>query len=438
MQIRNIIFSPCPSWPELPWADTPARTCTMSGGMMPLLAIGLLALLMVSCAPREAADHDHEAELPADSLAEEDAPYEGLEIPVTAQQDTGMNIITAAFQDHPISLHVTGMVTPIPSKVVHLRPLAEGVITQVDVILGDRVRAGQPLVHYDNVALGDHIAQYRQAKADLEVRRISFNRAQRLIELEAIAQQALDMRRSEFEHAQAEVTRIEERMQRFGLTIDDIQSLKLYGSTEEMQAAAPQQREMSINTLRAPFDGVVTEYNVAVGNVVDPKEYLLSVTDITTVWVLADVYEPDLGRVALGTDADIRIETYPDRVFSGPATYISDTIESSTRAAHVRCVVHNPDALLKLGMFARVTLATRERRETLAVPVDALQHVNGQPVVFIQTGETSFERRDVTTGFTANELVEIISGLEVGESLVARGSFYLKTALLQERIGHSH
>ncbi len=438
MQIRSTMLSPNPSCPELSRAATPTRTGTQSGDMMSLLATGLLALLMASCAPREAADHDHEAEPPADSLAEQGTLHEELEIPVTAQQNTGMNIIIAAIQDHPISLHVTGIVTPVPSKVVHLRPLAEGVIKQVDVILGDRVRAGQPLVHYDNVALGDHIGQYRQAKASLEVRRISFDRAQRLIELEAIAQQALDMRRSEFEQAQAEVTRIEERMQRFGLTIDDIQALKLHGSTEEMQAAAAQQREMSINTLRAPFDGVITEYKVAVGNVVDPKEHLLSVTDITTVWVLADVYEPDLGRLALGTNAIIRIETYPDRVFSGLATYVSDTIEASTRAAHVRCVVNNHDALLKLGMFARVTLATRERHEALVVPVDALQHVGGQPVVFIQTGETSFERRDVTVGLTANGLVEIINGLEVGESLVARGSFYLKTALLQERIGHSH
>ena len=375
-----------------------------------------------------------------------------LEITQDAQHNAGMRFIAVDRSERPVPLQVTGVVTPDTSRVVHLRPLAEGVINRVDVKLGDRVRAGQTLVVYDNVALGDHIGEYlgavaarRQAEANLEVRRRSFERAEQLIGLEAIAQQTLDLRRSEFEQAratlmsaQAEVSRIEERIHRFGLTDDDLREVAPPGAADALRDAAERHREASLNVLRAPFDGVVTEYGVAIGDLVTPARELLTITDISTVWVLADVYEPDLGRLPFDAEVAIQVDAYPDRLFAGRLTYISDTIETSTRAAHVRCVVANPDDALKLGMFARVTIPTNETIAALAVPVDAVQRIDDQPVVFVRTGATTFERRDVTLGVTAGGQVEVVAGLTAGESIVAAGSFYLKTALLHERIGHAH
>ena len=325
----------------------------------------------------EAVDH-HEAD-----HAEE--AHDPLEIPEEAQQNVGVRFVTVEHRELSVPMKVTGLVTPVTSRVAHLRPLAEGVIERVDVKFGDRVRAGQVLVQYDNVALGDYIGAYRgaitarrQAEANLEVRQRSFRRAEQLIGLEAISQQALDLRRSEFEHAQAslvsaqaEVSRIEERIHRFGLTDDDLSEVAPHGSAEEMHAAAERHREMSLNVLRAPFNGVVTEYGVAIGDLVEPDRELLTITDISTVWVLADVYEPDLGRLQPDAEVTIEIDAYPDRVFTGRITYISDTIELSTRAAHVRCVVANPDHALKLGMFARVTIPTNERVSGLAVPTSS-------------------------------------------------------------------
>ena len=289
------------------------------------------------------------------------------------------------------------------------------------------------------------MAARRQAEANLEVRRRSFERAEQLIGLEAIAQQTLDLRRSEFEQAratlmsaQAEVSRIEERIHRFGLTDDDLREVAPPGAAGELRDAAERHREASLNVLRAPFDGVVTEYGVAIGDLVTPARELLTITDISTVWVLADVYEPDLGRLPVDAEVTIRVDAYPDRLFAGRLTYVSDTIEASTRAAHVRCVVANPDDALKLGMFARVTIPTNETISALAVPVDAVQRIDDQPVVFVRTGATTFERRDVALGVTAGGEVEVVAGLAAGESIVAAGSFYLKTALLHERIGHAH
>ena len=148
-----------------------------------------------------------------------------------------------------------------------------------------------------------------------------------------------------------------------------------------LQEAAERHREASLNVLRAPFDGVVTEYSVAVGDLVGPGRELLTITDISTVWVLADVYESDLGRLPPAAEVTIRTEAYPDRTFTGRITYVSDTIEAATRAAHVRCVVENADDALKLGMFVSVTIPTNERVAALAAPIAAVQRIDGQPVV---------------------------------------------------------
>lgn len=375
-----------------------------------------------------------------------------LEIPADAQRGAGMRVVAAEYRELPVPMQATGFVTPDTTRVTRLRPLAEGVIARVDVKLGDRVLAGQPLIEYDNVALGDHIAEYRaavaahrQAEADLAVRRRAFERAEQLIGVEAIAQQTFELRRSELDQAragvlsaQAEVTRIEERIHRFGLTDEDLSEVAPREGEGSMQEAAERHREASLNVLRAPFDGVVTEYSVAAGDLVGPGRELLTITDISTVWVLADVYESDLGRLPSSAEVSIRTEAYPDRTFTGHVTYVSDTIESATRAAHVRCVVENADDALKLGMFVSVTIPSNEMVAALAAPLAAVQRVDGQPVVFVQTGATTFERRDVTLGATAGGVVEVLSGLAPGEPIVADGSFYLKTALLHDRIGHAH
>ena len=421
------------------------------------LALALGAVALGACAPGNGSAVG-EAGGQAGAAHVDEARHAGggaggpLEITRDAQQNAGIRFVAADRAERAVPLRVTGVVTPDTSRVVHLRPLAEGVIDRVDVKLGDRVRAGQTLVVYDNVALGDHIGEYlgavaarRQAEANLEVRRRSFERAEQLIVLEAIAQQTLDLRRSEFEQAratlmsaQAEVSRVEERIHRFGLTDDDLREVAPPGGADALRDAAERHREASLNVLRAPFDGVVTEYGVAIGDLVTPERELLTITDISTVWVLADVYEPDLGRLPPDAEVTIQVDAYPDRLFAGRLTYISDTIETSTRAAHVRCVVANPDDALKLGMFARVTIPTNETISALAVPIDAIQRIDDQPVVFVRTGATTFERRDVALGVTAGGQVEVVAGLAPGESIVAAGSFYLKTALLHERIGHAH
>ncbi|MGE0703138.1 MAG: efflux RND transporter periplasmic adaptor subunit [Vicinamibacterales bacterium] len=409
-------------------------------GLVTGLVIGAALMLTFRGSPGDAVGPEEE-ELHADEGG-------ALELSEAAQQNAGVQITTVSRERLPETIEATGTVTPVESRVAHMRPLAQGIVERVAVSLGARVTAGQELLSYDNVVLGDLIGEYRSAvaaqrqrEADLEVRRQHFERAGQLVEIEAIAKQTLELRRAEFLNAEAgvasaraEVARIEERIHRFGVTDDDLARL----AADEADPDRDVHREASHNVLRAPFAGVVTAYDVAVGEMVEPERELLAIADLSTVWVLADIYERDIARVRPGTKAIIRTEAYPDRIFTGEVTYVSDVIEPATRTARVRCVVSNSDGALKLDMFTTVTIPTAVERDAIVVPADAVQQIDGLSVVFVQTAATTFERRDVELGMTVGDRVEIVAGLEPAEQVVSAGSFYLKTALLRERIGDEH
>ena len=380
---------------------------------------------------------------PTEETTRTDAlPAGVVEVPEAAQRNAGMEVLTVASRMLPATIEVTGVVAPDERRVSHVRPLARGVIEEIAVTLGARVVRGQTLVSYDNIELGALVGDYlsevaaqRQAEADLEVKQRFLDRAEALIKLEAVAQQTLELRRAEFKNAQAavasqraRVAKIEEQIHRFGLSDADLAGL----TPEEGRSG---HRTAAHSILRAPFAGVVTRFDIAAGEIVEPDRELMTISDISTVWVLADVYEKDLAKVVRNTDVSIRVDAYPDRVFAGRLTYISDVIDPQTRTAKVRCVVANPDGALKLDMFARAALVTSDSRQGISVPAAAIQQIDGQSVVFIRQSSVRFERRTVEVGTAAGDVVEIRSGLRTGDVIAGAGSFYLKTALLRERIG---
>lgn len=386
-----------------------------------------------------------EAHAPDETTRSADLPPGVVEVPEAAQKNAGLQTLTVASRSFPAAIEVTGAVAPAESRMAHVRPLARGVVEGISVTLGARVERGQILVTYDNIELGELIGSYlaevgslRQAEADLQVKQRSLERAQELIKLEAVAQQTLDLRQAEFKNAQAavasqkaRVAKVEEQIHRFGLSEADVKRLTPNEGTGGHRIA-------SHSVLRAPFSGVVTKFDVANGELVGPERELMTITDISTVWVLADVYEKDVAKVRPDTDVSIRVDAYPDRTFTGRLTYVSDLIDPQTRTAKVRCVVQNPDSVLKLDMFAKVSIPTTERRDGIVVPVAAVQQIDGNPVVFVRQSATRFQQRTVETGLTAGEVIEIRAGLRIGEVIAGAGSFYLKTAALRDRIGDEH
>lgn len=386
-------------------------------------------------------------EAPAEAEEEHagDLPEGVVEVPETAQRNAGLETLTVARRTLPAAIEVTGVVAPDDARVGHVRPLARGVVEDIAVTLGARVKQGQTLVTYDNIELGELVGNYlsevaaqRQTEADLEVKQTALKRAEDLVKLEAIAQQTLEQRRSEFKNAQAavdsqraRVAKVEEQIHRFGVSEAELDKLTP-GQGESGH------RTSSHSVLRAPFSGVVTKFDVARGELVEPERELMTISDLSTVWVLADVYEKDLAKVRPNSDVTIRVDAYPGRLFSGRLTYISDIIDPQTRTAKVRCVVSNPDGALKLDMFAKVAVATTDSRDAIVIPATAVQQIDGRSVVFIQQTPERFVRRDIALGVSAGDVVEVTSGLQGGEVIAGAGSFYLKTAALQDRIGDEH
>ena len=368
-----------------------------------------------------------------------------IRIPLEAQKSSGLEVQQAAMHTIRTTLQVTGTVAPDQTRVFHIRPLARGVVEKVFVQLGDRVRKGDPLVSYDNIELGLAVGEYLSAKADLrstettlDVKETILARSREMLDVGAIARTTHDVREAEYRDAQAQVSsmqarvaKFEEQLHRFGLTDEDLKRLN-------EDDGAGYHRTSSHSTLRAPSAGIITAYDVTTGETIDPSSALLTVTDISTVWVQADVYEQNLSAVHLGKPVDIRVPAYPGETFRGPITYISDVVEPETRTARVRCVVANPRARLKLDMFATVEIPTEETAQVLAVPLKAIQRIDDEAVVFVKLSDTEFEQRAVATGVEAEGWIEIRQGVAAGEQVISEGSFYAKTAALRELIGDEH
>jgi Cu(I)/Ag(I) efflux system membrane fusion protein len=157
-----------------------------------------------------------------------------------------------------------------------------------------------------------------------------------------------------------------------------------------------------------------------------PGEMLYQIADLSSVWVLADVFEQDLGLVRLGQSVKIRVDAYPDKAFNGKVTFMYPTVMPETRTAKVRIELPNPAGLLKPAMFARVEIASsRGRGKILAVPDSAVLDTGTRQLVLVQRGEGAFEPRTVKLGMRTDGYIEVLDGIKAGESVVVSANFLI-------------
>lgn len=183
-------------------------------------------------------------------------------------------------------------------------------------------------------------------------------------------------------------------------------------------------------TLYSPANGVVLEKMVVDGERFMPGEPLFSIADLSTIWLLADAFEQDLGLVQVGQSAKISVDAFPDREFSGVVSYIYPTLSPETRTAQVRIEMDNPEGLLKPDLFASVELTAGDvkaaaQRTVLAVPESAVIDSGKRQVVLVQRGEGLFEPREVRLGLRAVGYVEVLDGVSEGDEVVVRGNFLI-------------
>lgn len=314
-------------------------------------------------------------------------------------------------------LVLNGEVTADQDRTAAVLPRIAGIVREVKGRLGDTVRAGAPLAVIESSGAAEAEAAYLGAQSKAGLARAQAAREEGLWRKGISAKQDYQVAQQAAAQADIEVRAAERRLQILGL------DPKAVGS----QTAAG--RGPVRLTITAPFDGTLIERRVAVGDQVTESSPLFRIANLDKVWVIASVFEKDMGRVAVGQPAKVTLAAYPGRQFDGAVTWISDVLDEKTRTLKIRVELDNGERLLKPGSFARVVVTPTDQRSGLVVPAAAVQRQKDQSIVFVQDGEGVFKSREVKVGERSLDAVAIIDGLKPGEQVVTNGAFALLSEL---------
>jgi cobalt-zinc-cadmium efflux system membrane fusion protein len=381
---------------------------------------------------------------PAAPAAADGAPQpaaDSVDVAPTALHNMDLHFATAEVQPLVRIVRTTGVVAFNDLRMAQLSPPARGRIQSIEVAIGQPVRAGQRLALLDNYDLGDtrsRIAAAQaalvQATADASAAQAAYNRAVELVRIGGLAQAELERRRAEVARIDAETRTRQAELQQWKETEQRQMPAGPQDGPSDNIASAVQGPANSRGAIVAPFAGIVHSIGAVPGELVDTTRQLFSLADLSTVWVLADVAERDLGAVKVGEAVSLHVDAYPGRTFTGRVAYIPDQIDPRSGTARVRCEVPNPDGALRANMFATVDIQSPLGRDGIIVPDAALQDIDGKPVVFTAAGPGRFERHVVRLGLHSDGFTEIVEGLPANSPVVTGGSFWLKATLTQSSI----
>ena len=309
-------------------------------------------------------------------------------------------LATAVRYDAASELNVTGVVSADVSRNIPVISLASGRIVEIHARLGDTVTKGQLLLKVQSEDITQAFSDYRQAIADETLAKAQFERSKILYEKGAIAQKDLEV--AQDAEAKAAVT-----------VETALDHLKVLGADPKHSTA--------IVDIYAPISGVITDQQVtdAAGTQGLSSPNPFTISDLSNVWIMCDVYENDLASVRLGDYADIRLNAYPKMLLKGRIGNINPILDSNLRTAKIRLEVSNP-GMLRLGMFVTATFHGLTKEVHAAVPASAVLHLHDRDWVYAPEGAGMFRRIEVTGGkmLPANTQ-EIVSGIEPGQRVVA-------------------
>lgn len=298
-------------------------------------------------------------------------------------------------------LRVTGTVSPDISRAVPVISLAMGRVVEIDARLGDTVKKGQLLLKVQSADIAGAFADYRKATADEQLARTQLERAKILYEKGAISRNDLEIAQNAEDKAKVDVENTAERLRVLGNPTLD--------------------RPSGVVEIHAPISGVITDQEITnaagVQGLASPNPFTIS--DLSTVWILCDVYENDLANVRLGEKAEIRLNAYADRVFTGVISNIGPVLDPNIRTVKVRIEMQNP-GLMRPGMFVTATFHGRQKETRAAVPAIAILHLHDRDWVYVPVKSNQFRRTEVLGGdMLPGSMQEIVSGIAPGQQVVA-------------------
>jgi len=392
-----------------------------------------LALLMTGCGKKETHEDEHakaagEKHEAGHNEKEKMEEHGVVTLSQDIQKASGIEVKPVAMETAAVPFQATAAIEMNMDRTARISPRVTGKAVKIIASQGDRVKAGQVLAYIESVEL-DHIwSDYRKTQGKVELARRNLQREETLFQKKISPEKDVLKARQELAEAEADVNFARERF-------------RLVGIDAAQFAATQGNGSHPLIPITSSVNGVVIEKAVTPGEVVTPEKILFMVADLRTLWVVIDVYEKDMSRLKVGAGVKVSVTAFPDKVFKGKVSYISDVVDEKTRTEKARVTIDNAIGLLKPGMFATIiaeeTSGGTER--LIAVPEEAVQIEGQARYVFVRISQDKFKRRDVETGRTLGKNLEIKAGLREGEMVAVKGAFTLKSELKKGELeGDAH
>lgn len=347
------------------------------------------------------------------------------EVPPAAvvQTDTDVNLVHV---DHPdqftlvaatsyattSTIQVTGTVNPDISRTVPVISIASGRVVAVHARIGDYVKKGQLLMDVQSTDVSGAFGFYLKAVNDERLAKVQLDRAKLLNDKGAIPNSQVEIAQNAEDNAKAALSATEDQLRVLGVDKDHpAATVKVY----------------------APSSGYIIAQNVtadgAAGVTYSGSANAFTIADLSHVWIVCDVYENNLPPVHIGQNAEIRLTAYPDRILTGVISDIGAVLDPQNRAAKVRIQVENPNTLMRVGMFASVTIHGKALQNHAQVPATAVLHLHDRDWVYVPSSDNRFRRVSVKGGDTLpGNMQEILSGINVGQQVVSNALALQNTA----------
>ncbi len=358
-----------------------------------LAGVALATVILAGCHGEQKVDPA--AAAPPQAKVVEEANLSVLKV----DRPQRFKLVTVAQREDVPQVRATGSVTPDIEKSVPVVSLASGRVVDIKVRLGDDVKKGQLLLKVMSNDLTNGFQTYQQAQADLKLAQAQLERSKILYEHGAISLNDLQVAQDTEEKAEVTVKA-------------SAQSIRTLGG--DPNHADP------VLSIYAPVTGTLTEQNIVNAGAVggsNSQPNLFTIADLSTVWVLCDVYENDLPLVRVGDSADIELNAYPGHVIHGRISNIARVLDPNLRTAKVRIQVSNP-GMMRAGMFVTATFYGQHGHEYASVPTTSVVHLHDRDWVFVPDGNDEFRRQEVVGGKITGNEEEIRSGLKPGQQVV--------------------
>lgn len=354
----------------------------------------------------------------------------GMVLTLSPESVSQINLTTYTTSLKPISGFIT-----IPAEVktkqdneAHIGSLIHGRVHQVFAKVGDYVKKEQVLMTVEGLEIGEIKADYLKAKAGYEYAKANYERQVKLHEENIGSQKSLLESLSEYKKASAEYQAEDRKIHSVGLSDEDVLSDKT--GDEHKSGTLP---------IKSLIEGFVVERNVVIGQQVDASTTAFKIISTSSIWIDGQIYEKDLDKIDTGTKAVFTPASTKVYRIEGKIIYVGQTVDDNTRTILVRGEFENPGNQLKPHMFGELQIPARSNAKAIMVPAGAVFTETGEQYLFVQTGKNTFEKRNIITGVSLNDMTEIKKGLQEGEKVVKDGVFYLKSEWKKDEIeGHEH